>query len=117
MLESSRRASIIGESLKAASPLDDEVFLQNPELRDFLSRILDKDQTMRLGAVGGFEEIKAHPWFHGINWQDVFKKKLEMPWKPSKPQPHQTTRPVSPCDGQSFGDFTGFTMAAAPTMS
>jgi hypothetical protein len=37
---------------------------------------LSKNPTKRLGAQKDAEEIKAHPFFEGINWDDVLKKRL-----------------------------------------
>jgi protein-serine/threonine kinase len=34
----------------------------------------------RLGAgVRDAEEIKEHPFFRGINWRDVYERKLRVP--------------------------------------
>jgi hypothetical protein len=32
-----------------------------------------------LGYDGDAESIKKHPWFDGINWDDVYDKKLSLP--------------------------------------
>lgn len=32
------------------------------ELKDFLTRLLNKDQRMRLGSYAGIKEILFHPW-------------------------------------------------------
>jgi len=37
------------------------------EMKDFISRLLQRDQSKRLGA-NGVEEIKSHPWFEGIDF-------------------------------------------------
>ena len=31
----------------------------------------------RLGANNGFQEIKKHPWFKHVNWEDVILKKTK----------------------------------------
>lgn len=47
---------------------------------DFLKRLLEVDQSKRLGAgLNDSEEIKQHPFFKGINWKHVYEKK----YKPS----------------------------------
>lgn len=38
------------------------------ELTDFISQLLEKDATRRLGFDGGADEIKAHPFFNGVRW-------------------------------------------------
>lgn len=41
------------------------------ELRNFIEKLLDENPTSRLGATGGWEEIKSHPWFDSIKFQDI----------------------------------------------
>ncbi|TMW65348.1 hypothetical protein Poli38472_007990 [Pythium oligandrum] len=42
------------------------------DARDFVSRLLTKSEHDRLGAgPHGFEHIKRHPWFRGIDWERV----------------------------------------------
>ncbi|KAJ2908802.1 serine/threonine protein kinase, partial [Coemansia aciculifera] len=40
---------------------------------DMVERILAIEPEARLGSTqrGGFKELKAHPFFHGFDWQDV----------------------------------------------
>ncbi|ORD94021.1 AKT1 [Enterospora canceri] len=42
----------------------------SPEARDFVTRLLEKDPMMRLGQ-GGPDELKRHPWFADVVWDDV----------------------------------------------
>ncbi|KAJ0394437.1 hypothetical protein ATCC90586_001035 [Pythium insidiosum] len=45
------------------------------DAKDFVSRLLTKSETDRLGAgPHGFEHIKRHPWFKGIDWERVGRK-------------------------------------------
>ncbi|KDR16842.1 protein kinase PVPK-1-like isoform X6 [Zootermopsis nevadensis] len=47
---------------------------------DFLRRILEKDPKIRLGGgKAGAENIKKHPFFDGINWNEVSRRQLVMP--------------------------------------
>jgi serine/threonine-protein kinase RIM15 len=48
---------------------DDWVDFSN-EARDFMARLMTLDPSQRLGANGS-EEIKAHPFFEGIEWDKV----------------------------------------------
>lgn len=44
---------------------------------DFVSRLLTKNEVIRLGSgPNGFEELKAHPWFEGVDWDLVAKKEV-----------------------------------------
>ncbi|KAG1327271.1 Serine/threonine-protein kinase UCN [Cocos nucifera] len=38
------------------------------DLTDLIARLLAKDPARRLGYAGGAEEIKAHPFFRGVQW-------------------------------------------------
>ncbi|KAJ8086805.1 rim15, signal transduction response regulator [Marasmius tenuissimus] len=40
------------------------------EARDFMQRLMTIDPECRLGANGA-DEVKAHPWFQGIEWDKV----------------------------------------------
>lgn len=48
----------------------DDYFEISDEAKDFLQRLLTLDPTQRLGANGA-EEVKAHPFFAGIDWNAV----------------------------------------------
>lgn len=40
-----------------------------PQCKDIITQLLIKDETKRLGAKLGAEEIKQHPFFTSIEWQ------------------------------------------------
>ncbi|KAH8999215.1 hypothetical protein EDB92DRAFT_941458 [Lactarius akahatsu] len=42
----------------------------SPEARDLMERLMSVDPVRRLGTNGA-EEVKAHPWFTGIEWEKV----------------------------------------------
>ncbi|XP_021924735.1 uncharacterized protein LOC110832227 isoform X2 [Zootermopsis nevadensis] len=47
---------------------------------DFIRRMLEKDPKLRLGGVKGeAQNIKKHPFFNGINWDEVSRRQLLMP--------------------------------------
>ncbi|KAJ3268592.1 Serine/threonine kinase [Terramyces sp. JEL0728] len=55
---------------------------------DVIQRLLNKDAAKRLG--GGptdADEIKAHPYFKGINWNDVYNLKIPPPYLPKITSP------------------------------
>lgn len=51
--------------------------------RSLLSGLLEKDPHQRLGAQGGFEEIKQHPWLVKVDWGRYLKKKKSPPFIPN----------------------------------
>jgi len=53
------------------------------DIQDFISRLLIKDPKERLGSgKKDVEELKKHQWFKGLNWEDLFAKKIDPPYKP-----------------------------------
>jgi len=66
----------IYESIKRA-PLNLPPSNCSPECRDLLFKLLCKNPYSRLGARDGFEEIKNHPWFSTIEWDDLLKKRIQ----------------------------------------
>ena len=49
-----------------------------------LRGLLDKNPKTRLGAQGGVEQIKAHPWLRDVDWDLVLSKSMQPPIIPSK---------------------------------
>lgn len=49
--------------------------------KDFILKLLTKQPSKRLGAQGA-QEVKAHPFFEQIKWDDLVKKKCTPPFKP-----------------------------------
>ena len=58
---------------------DDSVFTELS--KDLIRKLLNKDGRSRLGA-NGYTEITAHPWFRGIDWDNITRSKP--PMKPPK---------------------------------
>ena len=47
-----------------------------PSAQDLISKLLERNPTQRLGhGPNGTENIKAHPFFAKINWQQLAAKK------------------------------------------
>ncbi|KFG77822.1 serine/threonine protein kinase [Metarhizium anisopliae] len=53
-----------------------------PAAKDLLIKLLNRDPEERLGANGS-AEIKAHPFFHAIDWRKLLQRKYEPTFKPS----------------------------------
>ena len=57
-----------------------------PAARDLLAKLLNRNPVERLGANGS-AEIKAHPFFHAIDWRKLLQRKYEPTFKPSVVSP------------------------------
>ena len=53
-----------------------------PAAKDLLTKLLNRDPKQRLGANGS-AEIKAHPFFHAIDWRKLLQRKYEPAFKPN----------------------------------
>ena len=51
--------------------------------KDLITKLLIKNQDLRLGSMGGFEDIKNHSFFKGFDFKALEEKKLEPPFIPS----------------------------------
>lgn len=60
-----------------------------PAARDLLTRLLDRNAEKRLGAKGA-AEIKAHYFFHSIDWRKLLERKYEPSFKPNVVRTIQT---------------------------
>ena len=50
--------------------------------KDLIKKLLIKKQDNRLGVHKGFEEIKAHPFFQGFDFEALLNKKMKPPFIP-----------------------------------
>lgn len=45
--------------------------------------LLNKDPARRLGSgPGDAADVKAHPYFRGVNWEDIMQKRIPPPFVP-----------------------------------
>ena len=42
----------------------------SPDVRDLITKLLERNPHKRLGAAS-IEEIKSHPWFRGVDWDNL----------------------------------------------
>lgn len=52
------------------------------DAQDIICKLLDKNPNTRLGR-NGLSEIKSHPFFTTLDFDLIFKKKLNAPFKPT----------------------------------
>jgi len=48
-------------------------------VRNLMSKLLQKNPNQRPQSI---TEIKSHPWFNGVNWNDIIAKKIKPPLIP-----------------------------------
>nr|CDS33123.1 [G-protein-coupledreceptor] kinase [Hymenolepis microstoma] len=80
-----RRERLKREEIDRRVCEDVEVYNQRfgETVRDFTSSLLQKDKTLRLGCdERGALAVKAHPWFHGMNWKRLEAGLIEPPFTP-----------------------------------
>ena len=53
------------------------------EARDFITRLLDKIPTTRLGSQNGAAEILEHPWFNDLDLNALEALQLTAPFHPN----------------------------------
>ncbi|CAI2168799.1 11740_t:CDS:10 [Funneliformis geosporum] len=75
--------------------LEDEILYPINMSRDsvsILQKLLTRDPEKRLGSGrGDAEDIKRHPFFKGVNWEDMLAKKVPPPFYPSISSPTDTS--------------------------
>ncbi|XP_074659240.1 RAC-gamma serine/threonine-protein kinase-like [Tubulanus polymorphus] len=75
---------ILTEDIKFPSRLSDNA-------RNLLSGFLRKNPKKRLGgSEEDAKEIYVHPFFETINWDDLYHKRYDPPWKPGVTSPADT---------------------------
>lgn len=91
---------------------------------DLIRKLLIKDPKKRLGSgPADAEEIMSHPFFSGLNWQDVYDRKVTPLWKPNMKSEVDTSQfdsqftqepvvvsyePASAISPESLAMFEGF---------
>lgn len=99
----------------------------SPEARDLIKKLLKRHVETRLGAgADDANDIKAHPFFRHLDWDQVYAREIEPPFKPDIQSDEDASlfdtkftkmTPVdSPCDATfslaENNPFAGFTYVA-----
>lgn len=78
--ERNSQTEISRRILKSEPPYPQEM---TASAKDIIQSLLMKDPKKRLGCgLSGTDEIKQHPFFQKINWNDLAAKKVPAPFKP-----------------------------------
>ena len=56
----------------------------SPDMKDLIDQLLVVRAAHRLGSLaGGDKDIRAHPWYGRLNWDNLVKKGYTAPWMPT----------------------------------
>lgn len=73
------------------------------QAKDLITQLLERNPAKRLGVqAGGIDEIKAHPWFKDVNWEQLRAGTIRPPYRP---------KIVSPGDCSNFDTYAEETPA------
>jgi len=67
--------------VKFPDPERHKIFMTE-DCKDFITKLLTKDPTQRLGFHGGCDEVLSHPWFSDIDVKKVLAKEIPAPYVP-----------------------------------
>jgi len=56
--------------------------IMSEEVKDLITKLLEKDPKERLGTVGGVDAIIKHPWFADIDFDKLLTKEIPAEFKP-----------------------------------
>lgn len=75
-----------------------------------LQKLLTREPEMRLGSgPTDAQEIMSQPFFRNINWDDIYNKRVQPPYKPTI---------TNPTDTSNFdSEFTSVTPVLTPVQS
>ena len=59
--------------------------------KDLIRKLLNKNPDKRLGSINDFDDIKNHPFFADINFDDLLAKKIKAPYIPALKDATDTT--------------------------
>ena len=52
------------------------------ELKDLITKLLNKDPQTRLGSTTDADEVVNHAWFRDLDWEGLMNKTIDLPFKP-----------------------------------
>jgi len=67
--------------VKYPDPVKHKIVMSD-NLKDFISKLLDKNLKTWLGSEGDVTEILAHPWLADLNIPSILEKKLKPDYIP-----------------------------------
>ncbi|XP_029462420.1 ribosomal protein S6 kinase alpha-6 isoform X2 [Rhinatrema bivittatum] len=102
----------------------------SPEAQSLLRMLFKRNPSNRLGAgPDGVEEIKRHPFFATVDWNKLFRREIQPPFKPASGKPEDTfcfdpeftaktpkDSPGVPPSANAHQLFKGFSFVATTTI-
>eukprot|EP00484_Ammonia_sp_Unknown_P005059 CAMPEP_0197075146 /NCGR_PEP_ID=MMETSP1384-20130603/211462_1 /TAXON_ID=29189 /ORGANISM="Ammonia sp." /LENGTH=576 /DNA_ID=CAMNT_0042513989 /DNA_START=108 /DNA_END=1838 /DNA_ORIENTATION=- len=52
------------------------------EAIDIIKQLMQRNPKYRMGSRNGASEVKVHIFFNGINWEQLYRREIEPPFKP-----------------------------------
>ncbi|XP_041418349.1 protein kinase C delta type-like [Xenopus laevis] len=104
----STSGSILNQTYAIMTETPDYPSYMSEEMLDLLSKLLESDDTKRIGLNGN---IREHPFYSTINWDDLENRRLETPFQPGMPSAddfYDFPLPFSThnCNGKNLKDFS-----------
>ncbi|CAH1795012.1 unnamed protein product [Owenia fusiformis] len=94
----------------------------SPTARDLVEKLLVLEPEGRLGCeeMGGFDKLKKHPFFEGVDWSNLSKQKPPqlVPFLPAKDKDSESvwsTQYKPGLDDQKFSELIGLEISAENT--
>ena len=66
-------------------PARHKIFMSE-NLKDLISKLLDRKASTRLGSNGDVNEVVSHPFFSDIDFDKLQRKEIKPPYMPSPEQ-------------------------------
>ena len=54
------------------------------ELKDLITKLLDRNAATRLGTKNDFADVMGHPFFKGMDFEKLVSREIEPPYKPKE---------------------------------
>uniref|UniRef100_A0A8D2NBT4 non-specific serine/threonine protein kinase n=1 Tax=Zonotrichia albicollis TaxID=44394 RepID=A0A8D2NBT4_ZONAL len=101
----------------------------SPEAQSLLRMLFKRNPSNRLAGSDGVEEIKRHPFFSTVDWNKLFRREIQPPFKPASGKPEDTfcfdpeftaktpkDSPGVPPSANAHQLFKGFSFVATTTV-
>ena len=56
-------------------PIKHKIYMSE-ELKDIITKLLERNPATRLGSKQDVDEVKSHPFFKGVDWDALYNRAL-----------------------------------------